>query len=240
MDRKSILIFAGCGILFLLWARLYQKYYPPAPNPRTNAVVNSSTPLGGTNGSVASPPTLEPAPPPTVPPKPLEPEQLLVLTNDNAIYTFTSHGGGLKRVELAKYPESVDCGSRQVKTMPPKLAALNVGALQPVMALFGGEAWTGDGVYQLSRGSVSNTASSGSVRAEKTLANGVHVMKEFTLASNYLVGVRTRLENRSAGPVVLPPHEWVAGTATPLNPHDAETMVGVHWDSDKNSDTKVA
>ena len=35
------------------------------------------------------------------------PEQLLVLTNARARYTFTSRGGGLKSVELLDYPETI-------------------------------------------------------------------------------------------------------------------------------------
>ena len=37
------------------------------------------------------------------------PEQLLVLTNLKARYTFTSYGGGLKLIELPGYPGNRQC-----------------------------------------------------------------------------------------------------------------------------------
>ncbi len=41
------------------------------------------------------------------------PEELLVVTNSNARYTFTSYGGGLKLVELVHYPETVTTRRRK-------------------------------------------------------------------------------------------------------------------------------
>jgi hypothetical protein len=37
---------------------------------------------------------------------------LLEVANENAHYTFTSHGGGLKLVELMHYPETVRLAAR--------------------------------------------------------------------------------------------------------------------------------
>ncbi len=58
--------------------------------------------------SPAAPPVLEQ---PTVPLKPVVtanvPEELLTITNADARYTFTSYGGGLKLVELLRYPETL-------------------------------------------------------------------------------------------------------------------------------------
>jgi len=99
------------------------------------------------------------------------------------------------------------------------------------------EALVGDGVYQLSRisrtqpvsGATNQTRVVEVVHAEKQMTNGLRLVKEFELSSNYLVGARVLLENRSAQPLALPPQQWIAGAATPLNPQDDEQWVGLHW-----------
>ena len=103
------------------------------------------------------------------------------------------------------------------------------------MALLGSESLAGDGVFTLSKfsgrwpdGSNSTRMVSG-IRAEKLLPNDLFLVKEFELASNYLVNVRVQFENRSTQPLALPSQQWVAGTATPLNAQDDEQLVGLQW-----------
>src|SRR5207247_123458 len=118
-----------------------------------------------------------------------------------------------------------------------RVATLNAQAQQPVLALLGSEALVGDALFHVSKFSrpqpgpaaTNQTPFVEGVRAEKQLTNGLRLVKEFELGSNYLVHVQCRLENRSEQPVALPPEEWVAGTATPLNPQDDELLVGLIW-----------
>src|SRR6185503_5655364 len=148
MDRKSLLVLAACGALFAFWAFLTPRLYPPQPISRsTNAPAGATNAMiGGTN----TPVPLESATKPFSSPAPGAPEELLVLTNDVARYTFTSHGGGLKLIELFKYPETVSCGGKQ-SAATNRLATLNSQARQPVLALAGNEALTGDGVFKIGR-----------------------------------------------------------------------------------------
>src|SRR5205814_10423164 len=74
------------------------------------------------------------------------PEELVVVANANARYTFTSRGGGLKLIELKKYPESVGCRNRN-GFLTNKLATLNTKAPVPAFALLGSEALQGDGNF---------------------------------------------------------------------------------------------
>ena len=67
------------------------------------------------------------------------------------------------------------------------------------------------------------------MRAEKTLTNGLVIVKNFQLTSNYLVTATVRLENRSAQPLALPAQEWFVGTAAPMGPRDKGEAVGVLW-----------
>ena len=244
MDRKSVIVLSICFVLFVLWAQVVPVLYPPKPITRTNTVASLTNTIPATNATAA----LEAPRGEVIPwtaPQPGAPEELVFLTNEVARYTFTSHGGGLKVVELLKYPESVARGSKS-SILSNRVATLNAQAQQPVLALGGSEALAGDSVYKVSRftgswtdGTNGSRAVSG-VRAEKLLTNGLFVVKEFELASNYLVNARARIENRTAQPVVLPSQKWVAGAATPLNAQDDEMLVGMHWyDVPARSDHKA-
>ena len=232
MDRKSVIVLIICGALFMLWAQLTPRLYPPQPVTRTNIIAGATNAVSsGTNVPV---PLVAAATTPFTSPVPGAPEELLVLTNDVARYTFTSHGGGLKLVELLKYPESVSCGAKR-SAGTNGLATLNGQARLPVLALTGSDAMAGDGAFKLSRFSgtwpdgTNKTRAVQGVRAEKSLGTNLYLVKEFELASNYLVNARMKFENRSGQALALPAQQWIVGAATPLNPQDDETTIGFHW-----------
>ena len=222
MDRKSIIILVISFVLLVSWFPIMNKVYPPKPLPAaTNTLVTATNQFerGATPPAPATA-TSPPAPRVAAFSTPAgAKEEVQVLTNENARYTFTSYGGGLKLVELAKYPETVGCHS---KLKVNKLASLNTAAPQAVLAWSGGEASAGDGIFALS-------ANFGVVRAEKQLPNGLYLTKEFRLGSNYLLQATARLENRSAQPIALPSQAWNVGTATPMGPLDNEQFVGLFW-----------
>ncbi len=149
------------------------------------------------------------------------PEDLLVVSNEVARYTFTSRGGGLKMVELLKYPETVSA----LRLQHPRtnaVASLNTASAPPVLALVGNPAMQDDGVFKL-------TAIPGGVRAEKTLTNGLTITKDFLIGSNYLITATVKLQNQSQQTVAVPAQEWVAGTATPMGPQDNALYETVMW-----------
>jgi YidC/Oxa1 family membrane protein insertase len=146
-------------------------------------------------------------------------EELLVVTNNNARYTFTSYGGGLKLVELVNYPETV---RRKKDEQPGRVATLNSEAPAPTLAVLDGEAVQGNGIFKLTR---TDTG----VRAEKRLANGLTIVKEFDPSTNYLVNATVRFENQSTQALVLPEQKWVVGTATPMNAEDTGQATTVGW-----------
>src|SRR6185436_9723715 len=78
------------------------------------------------------------------------PEETLQLRTDKAQYTFTSHGGGLKLVELLDYPETVSA-LRHKQPTTNQVAALNKSASVPTLAILGGEALQGDGIYKITK-----------------------------------------------------------------------------------------
>jgi YidC/Oxa1 family membrane protein insertase len=224
MDRTAVIVIVICLGLFGLWTIvLVPKYWPPRPLP---AAATNATPASVASTNVESP---EPAPSatntPPVSPQLLVntnvPEHELVVSNMNARYTFTSRGGGLKLVELLQYPETVS-RRRASAPMAQAVATLNNFAPVPTLAVLGGSSFQGDGNFTL-------TATNDVVRAEKTLTNGLTMVKQFRINTNYLVEVTVRLENHSGQALALPAQRWVVGTATPMGPRDNGQMVGVLW-----------
>ena len=109
-------------------------------------------------------------------------------------------------VELLRYPETVST-RREKQPVTNRVATLNEFTPAPTLALLDGEVVQGDGVFKLMQ-------TTNGVRAEKTLTNGLHLVKDFQLSTNYLMMASVRLENQSAVPLQLPSQEWVVGTAT--------------------------
>ena len=228
MDRKSIIVLVTSFLLLFGWFQLVPKLYPPIVKPLTTntlaAATNRLATGTTTNGVTPQPSALAELPgnlaAPLVPAG--APEQVEKLDTGDAIYTFTSHGGGLKEVELKKYSATVGRGSAK-KDAVAEFAALNARALTPILALRGGDALMGDNLFALTK--VSPT----SLRAEKTLSNGVVVVKTFQYTSNNLMKVSVRLENRSAQAVPLPAYSVAAGTSALMEPADPERFLGVYW-----------
>lgn len=222
MDRKSLIVLAVCVLLFLSWPYLVNTIFPPKPLPpgaTNNIALTTNQGAIGTNVPAISAATNLPAatPPPLVTPS--EPEQLQVIETPEARYTFTTHGGGLKQVELKEYQESVTC---QSKKKPGNVAALNKRGAVPVLALLGDASLQGDGFYKLTkRGS--------GIRAEKELPGGLFITKEFQPTSNFLVTASVRIENRGQQPVSVPAHHLVVGTAAPVGLDEDPSYLGVYW-----------
>jgi YidC/Oxa1 family membrane protein insertase len=219
MDRKSLIILVAAVLLLLGLSPIVDHLFPPKPVPVGSTVMTNPPPE-----NVPAPAAVSNAAGATVtPPAPLvlpsEPEQTLTLTNEDLIFHFTSHGGGLKTVSLKKYPAII---SRTAETTAEtNMAALNIQAPAPVLALLGNDA-QGDNYFHL-------TQNGRMVTAEKTLANGLRLVKEFDIGTNYLFTARLLLTNTSAQPLKIPAREVVVGTATPIAPLDDPTALGVYW-----------
>lgn len=237
MDRKSILILVVCFILLMLWPALVNRVYPP-PKPglaRTNVVAaaastnqtgltnlsSATTQSRGPDSATAIAAMTAPTSPAAVWNLPAGSEQLVRFDSREAVYTFTSHGGGLKSVELKGYLETVACG-RGKRASTNTLAALNRGAPVPALAL-----WAGADIEDGRPFALQQTGSG--VIAEKVLTNGLRIVKEFQVGSNYVVAAAVRIENRGTQPVDLPAQELVIGAATPMGPYDDGTYVRVEW-----------
>jgi YidC/Oxa1 family membrane protein insertase len=222
MDRKSIIVLVISFALLMAWYPLVRHFYPPPPPGTQTTQTSTNAAAAATNAATPAAPQ-KPAPSPAVPAQPVQfsgPETTAVLESPVARFTFTSHGGGIRRVELKGFPENVSCS--KAADNATNFASLNQSA--PVAAFtLGGAAMLQDAApFTL-------TKTTTGVRAEKQLTNGLVLIKDFQTTSNYLLSATLRLENRGSAPVTLPSHELVVGTATPLTAHDDGTKMGFMW-----------
>ncbi len=233
MDRKSIIVIIVCLGLMLLWPTLTNKLYPPKVQPPapTNEIASTQS-MALTNVAGTAPAGMSNAP--SLPSGLAQfvtetNEELLVVTNAQARYTFTSRGGGLKLIELLQFPEAVQ---RKKESHAGHVAALNENARVPALAILDGEAVQGDSMFQL-------TQTASGVRTEKQLTNGLRITKEFTLSSNYMVNVSVKFENHAGEKLSLPRQEWTIGTATPMSPEDRGQIVGLIWSDGSKVQTMI-
>ena len=211
------------SLVFLAaWFPITNKMFPPIPAP----VKNTNTVVGATNQAVSTSTnnlaltshTNTPAAIQTN--LPSREEKFVTIENENALYTFSSLGGGLKQIELKKYKADVGCE----KDGPTNNAnvVLNDKAEVPALSIVVGGASNSLEFFEI-------TQTGDVVRAEGPLANGLHVIKEYRLSTNYLLKATVRYENRSGQPIALPEREFVVGTATPLSRHDESRHLGLEW-----------
>ena len=236
MDRKSIIVITACIVTLVLWVTVVIPKFTPPPSripANTNATSLATTAVSVSNGPV-SPATLSAASAsvPKLVASPGTPEELLVVTNADARYIFTSLGGGLKEIELVQYPEKI---LRKSKMSPTNgVATLNAHVPLPVLAVLGDASVQGDGAFALSR-----TAKG--VRAEQSLPNGLRIVKGFDISTNYLLNVTVRLENTTSNSLPLGAQQWVVGTPTPMDPDDNGQALGLMWyDGSKKQDVAAA
>lgn len=230
MDRKTIIVVVICFALMLFGSQIINKMFPPTPLPpgTTNQVATATSPLTNAPAvtTTGAPPTTATATAPTATTSAPKvqysgTEETLVITNADARYTFTSHGGGLKTVELLKFQETITRRSKK-ENVTNDVATLNTPHAPPVLSILGNNSVQDDGGFTL-------TGTTTGVRAEKSLANGLRLVKDFQIGTNHLIHATVRLENTSAQPLALSAQEWVVGTATPMGPDDHGEAVGLMW-----------
>jgi YidC/Oxa1 family membrane protein insertase len=221
MDRKSIIILAVAIGLYFLLSPVIDHFFPPKPAPAGMLVTNNTESPANHAASPSQPASPSGAAEALAArTEPSAPEQTLTISNADLIWHFTSRGGGLKEVDLTHYPAVI----RRPGLPAPEsnmLASLNHNAPLPVLAVMG-RGLDGDGDFTLTR-------NGDTVRAEKTLTNGLRVVKEFELSTNYLFKARFWLTNTTGEPVRVAERDVVIGTATAVGALDDPTAMGAFW-----------
>ena len=126
-------------------------------------------------------------------------------------------------MEFFDYPQTISARWKNDIHTAAGLATLNHNASVPALAVLGDASFVGDGQFTLT------TTATGGVRAEKTLADGLVIAKEFNFSSNYVVNATITLKNTSDKSLLVPPQEIVVGTATPMDADDVGLLWGAMW-----------
>ncbi len=225
MDRKGIAILVVAFALMVAWFPLLNRLYPtrpPVPGA-TNQVAGMATnpAAAAATGTAAVPSTMAASLPTNVPPtlSATSPEQTLVLENEKLRAVFTSHGGGLKYVELKDYPARI---AKNKDGAIVELASLNKRAFLPAFSHANTPALTGDGEFVLSKTAMG-------VRAVKDLPGGIRVVKDFAVSTNYILNAAVRIENTGGQAVAVPVQELVVGTGAPMDDHEMGDQQGAFW-----------
>ncbi|HEX3719129.1 MAG TPA: membrane protein insertase YidC [Verrucomicrobiae bacterium] len=219
MDRKSIIILAVAMALLFGMPRIVDHFFPPKPIPLNLQTSVTNNPAV-TNGAVATVPAEMPVPAAATPEHSAMPEQIVTVSNEDLIWHFTSDGGGIKTIDLRQYPAIIK-RTAAGGIAPTTPATLNTNAPLPVMSLVGGDI-QGNNYFML-------TQTGQTIRAEKTLTNGLRLVKEYDLGSNCFFNARLWLENTTSKPLAVPARELVIGTSTPVGPLDDPTAMGTIW-----------
>lgn len=224
MDKKSLLIFAACFMLLLVWWPFVNTIYPPEKRSLPETSDKSTQTPAPEAGQVNSPketPSLAPAPFSESIPSFVE--ESAALENEEAKYWFNNVGGGIQWVDLKRYPNETSCGKREEQSAESQFAQLNPWAAAPILGLRLGETSWIQG-YEISK-------KAGVVTMRRELSGalkGVRVEKEFVVANNnYLVRAKTRIVNHSGETKNIPAQKWSAGTATPMSAKDNGHLMGV-------------
>lgn len=225
MDRKGIALLVAALALMLSWSWLVNKIYPPSVRPPAATNTVTSATLGAPSNALPASPVPIPSlsTPPVVPPAVLSaiPGRVLQLENAQVRATITSRGGGLKSVDLKEYPASVGCREGD-KALAAEPVSMNQPAFIPAFVHSDSLDLGPNAEFQLS-------SDAGVIRAQIQLTNGLRVIKEYRIASNYVFSVTLRYENTSRVPLILPGRELVIGTASSGDRTETAEWLGAHW-----------
>ncbi len=244
MDRKSFVVILISMLFIMSWYRLMESMYPQKKRTAggTNTVSTNltSTNLLGTNAvgtnlfttnqvstTNAAPQTVSPI----VPVAPPVEEQLVTLETDDSRYVFTSLGGGIKNVELKKFPFQA-CLKDAEKASDDRLVKMNAVTPVPVGSIEIGDFLGHETPYHLNK-------TNDTIIAVKTFPAGLRIVKEFKPSTNYLIDVTVRFENTStnAGTAIqLPEHYFLTGTSTPMNASDNSMYMYLCWHDGKDEE----
>ncbi len=154
----------------------------------------------------------------------LDPEETVVLRNDNARLAVTSHGGGIRAAELLDYP-------RTLRSEPGDVVVLDF-ASRPALALEGAH---GEGL--LGEYSLQSIDAGRGVLMRTELPNGLQLERHLVLTNGYRVAVVDRWTNPAGQPLELDARRIVLGSMQrQQDDDDASLAVDLRVETDRRPD----
>ena len=182
MDRTGKIIVGICFALLIGWFVIAPRYLAPKPGAAIGTNAHAGPLAAPSTAAAVAPGDAQPVATEASRTRPTSPEKTQVLENESVRIHFTSHGGGVKRIELKEHLESIACGPHK-RFAGTNAASLNNQAPTPAFSLGGG--LDGDGDYAL-------TLNGSTVRAEKLAPSGIRIVKEFSLQTNHQFSAKLR------------------------------------------------
>jgi len=210
MNKQELTIVVLLFLGLLGWG-YYQRQQaasrPPVPaaaetavSGTTNAVTQVAAPSPATPAAAPVPATPAPVAETTPVPEPVKhalPEVELLLTNAVASVTVSSWGGGITRVELKDYPETVDADSGPVVLDLSDHPALSLSGLS-------GFSTAHDYELQYAPGGTA-------VLLTRETESGLRLERRLELSEDYRLKLTDTFINGGAGPVALPEYALAVG-----------------------------
>ena len=262
MDRTGKIILV-VSILLLPASVIFQSKFGPKPKTPvadanstgkgTNLVTRSTNappvikpaPIDGngsnTNTAPVNPSTnaipVNPEPTPKPPKVPEVEETTAVLENEFVKFTFTNRGGGVKKVEMKKYPDEMYVTSGEANDGGASGSWQKVDMVMdrgrsPLMAF---EPRTMDDIDQRPDAARPYTIGTGytlsevgtNVVATATFASGWKIKKTFSLAKDYQLAVTVAVENQSSKPTSELDFYLISGSGH--EPVSSSRMMGMNF-----------
>ena len=220
MDKKTWIVISLCLLGIFFYQPLLNHFYPPVPlpahAPEAAQTATASTPVPAVvpETAAAAEPQLGPATEKIVAEEGLAEEKTAVLENSWVRAVLTTHGGGLKSIELKKHRG--EKGTRII---------LNRGSEVPIYNIAG---WTGK--YALV-GYDLQSADGKSVTFARLLQPGVQLRRTYTLTGDYNFELSQTISNQTAETKVLPPYRLGLGAAIPIHTLEANERryIALSW-----------
>ena len=163
------------------------------------------------------------------------PEKTVVLQNDFVRYTFTTHGGGIKRVEFKKFPKEAD---KEIAEVGMEEMYLDRGRL-PLLSFQPADAEvdygpTGKRPYSTASKAhtvVSETDKSVTLEISLPSVNGGSrlVRKVFTIKSEYQLDVEVSVSNNSTNNLAVAEADFFLISGTAHEPLSKSRMMGMGY-----------
>jgi YidC/Oxa1 family membrane protein insertase len=206
---SDIVIGGLCFVLAVAWFG-YSSYRWPAPRHVAAPAAQVAAPLPA---SALAPAKAQAQ----VQATPSAPEQTAVLENANFRVVFTSHGGGIARIEMKQH--AIEKG-----TVP---VVLNAGPHDaPELPIFDLGGWE-EGPFA----SYEQAADAGHVTYTRVLADGVRVERTYTLSGAYGVTLVQTVANPGKAAVTLPAYRLQIGSVAPLYVNDTAATLAANWET---------
>lgn len=209
MDKKGIIAVALAIIVMVVWQFKFAPKYIPPP------VAASPTP--GASATPAPSAAAAPVAPVTKGETVLAaPEQLQKVSSPAVEYDFTNLGGGIARAILLNH--MAEAGKNVTLN---EFGSLPIGAISDLAGEAATPAYT-----------ITKNPQTGEVTCERTDANGVQIVKKFTLPSSaveneqYTVQLDVSFTNRGTKPYTSNGYYIYVGSASPIHQRDLPTYTG--------------